>query len=104
MSKLFLLQITPASRLGTPSNEKHFGGTKFGLPRVLALPRTGKNIWGIKFGLRLPSPIPGLRLSRRWPLRQRLDPPVTDDQNSVLDGLKVRTLEEILQLKRNEDW
>ena len=85
MSRLFLL-LPPAGRLGTPSNEKHLGGTKLGLPPVLALPRTGKKFLGTKFGLRLPSPSPVFAFRGGGPLRQRLDRPVTNDQNSVLDG------------------
>jgi hypothetical protein len=49
-----------------------------------------------------PSPVFAFRGG--GPLRQRLDPPETNNQNSVLDALKVRALEEILQLKRNKDW
>ena len=102
--KLFLLQIAPAGRLGTPSNEKHFWGTKFGL-WGLGPPSDGEKYFGYQVW---PTPtLPHPRSSpfaAVAPLRQRLDRPVTDDQNSVLDGLKVRTLEEILQLKRNEDW
>ena len=98
--------------LALPGMEKNSLGTKFGPPVVLALLRTEKKMCGYQVWptpvLALPTPtLPHPRSSPFAvvaPLRQRLAPLVTDDQNSVLDGLKVRTLEEILQLKRNEDW
>ena len=53
--KLFGYPVWPPGRLGTPSD----GEKNFGVPS-LAYPRSWPS-------LRLPSPIPGLRLSRRWP-------------------------------------